>query len=439
MYGDGGRAGEGRGTAPEASTSQGAQQPPNYCGGPHPANQPPPHPQHFQHSSEGGWGYGGHPQAHYGGQGMQHYAYPYPPHAQVGPAPGGYHHQGWQYGQYGGYNAQQQAYGYPSHPAQWSGGWQHHPVAPQHYGGSGQRPQPSVEKRADRGSAPASSVQDPSPPVVLECKNCQRTFKHKSQLAAHLSTHQICGYKGCTFSATEKVLKEHRERVHFKTKPQASAPKPAASPEDEEELRAYLAERRANYPTRENLKRKLEEEQKRSELGQLEPNGERSKRMKRLKEVLQTQKKMGVAKIAGTDKIGKTMVASPARGMAKEDETPQGKAKGKKPKEAKGASLVPDYSDTDTGEDEEVGGGRSQEKKAGAEAGARGAAGKPQKRRNNGTPAKGRKNQNKRKPGQNKEESLISKLLAKSIRKEKSHILQCFRFLVKTKFKMAFT
>ena len=44
-----------------------------------------------------------------------------------------------------------------------------------------------------------------------------------------------------------------------------------------------------------------------------------------------------------------------------------------------------------------------------------------------------------RKPGQNKEESLVSKLLAKSIRKEKSHILQCFRFLVKTKFKMAFT
>ena len=377
MYGDGGRTGEGRGTAPEASTSQGAQQPPNYYGGPPPANQPPPHPQHFQHSSEGGWGYGGHPQAHYGGQGMQHYAYPYPPHAQVGPAPGGYHHQGWQYGQYGGYNAQQQAYGYPSHPAQWSCGWQHHPVAPQHYGGSGQRPQPSVEKRADRGSAPASSVQDPSPPAVLECKNCQRTFKHKSQLAAHLSTHQICGYKGCTFSATEKVLKEHRERVHFKTKPQASAPKPAASPEDEEELRAYLAERRANYPTRENLKRKLEEEQKRSELGQLEPNGERSKRMKRLKEVLQTQKKMGVAKIAGTDKIGKTMVASPARGMAKEDETPQGKAKGKKPKEAKGASLVPDYSDTDTGEDEEVGGGGGKRRKLGRRRGRGGQQGSP--------------------------------------------------------------
>ena len=48
---------------------------------------------------------------------------------------------------------------------------------------------------------------------MQECKNCDRTFKHKSQLTAHLAMHKVCSYEGCTFSAIPKVLREHVEKV----------------------------------------------------------------------------------------------------------------------------------------------------------------------------------------------------------------------------------
>jgi len=239
---------------------------------------------------------------------------------------------------------------------------------------------------------------------TLECKNCQKVFKQPSQLAAHLSMHQVCGHDGCTFSAIPKVLKEHREQVHFKSQNKSPSKKKVVCLESEEEIKAYLAERRANYPSGENVRKKRELENKRKAIGQLEPDSAKSKRMKRLKEVLQTQKNMGVAKIAGTDKIGKVLVS----------ENSGADQVGKGGKEE--VSLVP-YSPSDSEDGEEA------------------------KQRGKGPP-KAKKNQNRNQGRQHikkKEVSLVSKLLSKSIRKEKSHILQCFRFLVKTKFKMAFS
>jgi len=242
----------------------------------------------------------------------------------------------------------------------------------------------------------------------LECKTCEKTFKHRNQLKAHLSMHEVCGYKGCTFSAIPKVLKSHREKEHFdsagKSSLGAKAKAAAASLESAEEVRAYIAERRANYPTEANLKRKLEVDGKRQELGQLEPDSARSKRMRRLKEVLQQQKKMGVAKIAGTDRMGaETVVAGADKGRPDDRGAASGGSGGGG--DAQGKSRN--------------GGGRRGDK-------------------NQGGPRKKNAQQQQRHP-RRKEESLVHKLLKSNIRKEKSHILQCFRFLVKTKFKMAFT
>ena len=65
------------------------------------------------------------------------------------------------------------------------------------------------------------------------------------------------------------MLKEHREKEHFKPK-ENSKTKPVCL-ESEEEVQAYLRERRENYPTAANMKRKLEVANVRKELGQLEP------------------------------------------------------------------------------------------------------------------------------------------------------------------------
>ena len=192
---------------------------------------------------------------------------------------------------------------------------------------------------------------------------------------AHLKQHQVCGYQGCTFSAIPKVLKEHREKEHFKPK-ENSKTKPVCL-ESEEEVQAYLRERRENYPTAANMKRKLEVANVRKELGQLEP--EKMQRRKRLKAILETQKKMGVARIAGTDCMQNTHDSPPKQSSAKD----------KSPLPSSG------------------GGGKGDE---------------------------GRRVVNGRKIEKKKEESLVSKLLESSLRKEKSHILQCFRFLVKTRY-----
>ena len=240
-----------------------------------------------------------------------------------------------------------------------------------------------------------------------------------------MSTHQVCGHEGCTFSAIPKVLKEHREREHSQkreekdAKAKVVARKSKAFPaETEEEISAYLAERRANYPTKANLKRKLEMETKRKELGQLEPGasssvqGEKGKRMKRLKEILETQKSMGLAKMAGTEKLGGDLGGNGGKKAAAAAATAPGSA----------LSLVPYSSDSDS-----------------EEAKAKPTERKP-KRGKAASGPKGRRNQNSngRPHHKKKEESLVSKLLAKSVRKEKSHVLQCLRFLVKTEFKMAF-
>ena len=277
---------------------------------------------------------------------------------------------------------------------------------------------PASPSKGGQGPAAEKTAAAPAPPQNLECLACQRTFKHPSQLQAHLSMHQICGYKGCTFSAIPKVLKEHREEVHVKgsEKSKASAVVSAArSAETEEEIRAYLAERRANYPTGENLRLKREREETRQTLGQLDPDGEKGKRMKRLREVLQAQKRLGVAKMAGTDKIGKDLVVG----------------SGKEKVEGEAVSLVPYSSDSES----EGGAGGGGEGKF-----AKGQKKKEAKRLGKERPGpRGRKDQNQGKRQRKPEESLVSKLLSKNIRKEKSHVLQCLRFLVKTKFKMAFS
>lgn len=230
--------------------------------------------------------------------------------------------------------------------------------------------------------------------------------------------HKVCTYEGCTFSAIPKVLREHVEKVHLKTKDKSG---PVLTQESEEELRAYIEERRANYPTDANIKRKLDRDNKRRDIGQLQPDSEKNKRLKRLKEVLKTQRKMGVAKIAGTEKISNVLTEDVVQGDGSKTKVAQDNHQ----------SLVPYSSDSENENQEKC----SEPKEA---------LGKNKSSSSNALQKKGKKKgratAGKEKPQQRprkKEQSLVSKLLSNSIRKEKSHILQCFRFLVKTRFKMA--
>ncbi|KAH9550268.1 hypothetical protein CY35_10G063400 [Sphagnum magellanicum] len=142
-----------------------------------------------------------------------------------------------------------------------------------------------------------------APPVVvlqaksLRCEPCEKTFDVLSQMKAHMSSHVLCDEPSCSFSASGKMVKEHKQMVHGKKNASLSvkAIKDAAlcSKESEDEVRRWREERKRNYPTTSNIKRKAEDRQGRKARGELMDEDARLRRQ-RLKEVLQRQAELGV-------------------------------------------------------------------------------------------------------------------------------------------------
>eukprot|EP00958_Prasinococcus_capsulatus_P016554 scaffold1832_cov362-Prasinococcus_capsulatus_cf.AAC.15 len=142
------------------------------------------------------------------------------------------------------------------------------------------------------------SREDGSPvgPQSLRCEACDKSFTVWSQLQSHLSTHVICGIEGCTFSSSERVLKEHRQQKHGIGGRAAVSVAPLTA-EEKEDIRKWREERRRHYPTESNMKRKAHELQASAVRGELLPPSyeeSRAKRRKRLAEVMEKQRAMGV-------------------------------------------------------------------------------------------------------------------------------------------------
>jgi len=180
-------------------------------------------------------------------------------------------------------------------------------------------------------------------------------------------------------------------------------------------------------------------------LGQLEPDGDRCKRINRLKDVLETQKTLGVSKIAGTDRMPKHLLQS--QNTSKHNDTAVGEANsrggpaaGRESKDANTNSLVPYSSDSDDNgqKESEV---HENVAKASHELPRKQAKVESSPAPSSKAKLRGMKQKQKQKqrPMKKPEKSLVEKLLSDTIRKERSHILQCFRFLVKTDFQMLHT
>lgn len=97
---------------------------------------------------------------------------------------------------------------------------------------------------------------------VFSCDACQKEFNRKETLNAHLGSHVVCSYDGCSFKASRKMLKLHWIQVHASGKMRIKLDTP-------EEIAKWREERKRKYPTVANVEKKKEEEAKRQACGQV--------------------------------------------------------------------------------------------------------------------------------------------------------------------------
>ncbi|KAL2645387.1 hypothetical protein R1flu_012974 [Riccia fluitans] len=353
--------------------------------------------------------------------------------------------------------------GVPSNPRNMFGGRS----AGKGRGGSG-----SVDREPKRSQA-----------VSLRCEPCDRTLTNAQQFAAHKSTHVKCDVKGCSFEASGRVVKEHKQTAHESSSSSAIS-RPGLSKESEEEILRWREERRRNYPTTSSIKRKAVELEARKARGEL-VDEDAKKRRERLKEILARQAELGVpvAELppdyfcddsrsrgkgdnAGggrrdNNRGGKRRYGEQAIGTVKgeRDGPPQKQARILEPNVSSSAEPASGNVEAEEGEKHE----NPQENDAdkieavGSDAGVKGSS--PCKNKKicyyfrRGRCRKGRKceflherSDRPKKPrkdaagrdsagGANKKQaSLLYKLLEPEIRRDKSHLMQSFRFLVNNKF-----
>ena len=116
-------------------------------------------------------------------------------------------------------------------------------------------------------------VLPPPEPEVFYCDPCEKEFKVESQYKSHLATHVQCQSPGCTFSASLRVVKDHIAAAHGD-----GGEKKTFVLETPEEIEKWRAERRKNWPSSNNLKRRQEEAAGQAQRGDARANEPRAKR-----------------------------------------------------------------------------------------------------------------------------------------------------------------
>ncbi|CAM6103892.1 unnamed protein product [Calypogeia fissa] len=136
-------------------------------------------------------------------------------------------------------------------------------------------------------------VRSQSQAGALRCEACDRTFKNAQQFSAHNNTHVKCDVEGCSFEASGRVVKDHKQSAHDNSASDPQVRSKFKSKENEEEISRWIEERRKHYPTAANIKQKAEEMKARKMRGELVDEDAR-KRRERLKEILAKQAELGV-------------------------------------------------------------------------------------------------------------------------------------------------
>lgn len=115
-----------------------------------------------------------------------------------------------------------------------------------------QRNQPQQKKQKQQEKPSTAQKQEEA---TFVCVPCSKSFKTQEAFEIHVEDHEECSHVGCDFSASSGVMKEHR-LLHTPRVQQWMSMTP-------EEIAQWREERKRNWPTEENLKRKREEEAKR--------------------------------------------------------------------------------------------------------------------------------------------------------------------------------
>ncbi|KAL3282865.1 hypothetical protein HHI36_006025 [Cryptolaemus montrouzieri] len=92
---------------------------------------------------------------------------------------------------------------------------------------------------------------------ILSCDTCERDFPTQGLYEKHMTEHRVCGIDECTFTAHEKIIEKHIRMQH--STGLYDKIRNLNTPED---IARWLEERKARYPSRENVeKRYLKQEE----------------------------------------------------------------------------------------------------------------------------------------------------------------------------------
>ncbi|KAJ3325159.1 hypothetical protein HDV06_004916 [Boothiomyces sp. JEL0866] len=156
---------------------------------------------------------------------------------------------------YAGYPYDYSQYYRPDYPQQYVPPPQYAPLEQPYHKGKAQR----GKNKPKRGGTHPQVAARPPPPIKT-CENCDKEFNNITVYEQHMAAHKKCDH--CDFIAIPKVLATHEQDEHG-----INVEIKVPMLNTEEEIAAWIAERKKNYPTKENVKEKNEKFQLKRDRG----------------------------------------------------------------------------------------------------------------------------------------------------------------------------
>ncbi|KAL2917269.1 hypothetical protein HK105_203334 [Polyrhizophydium stewartii] len=100
---------------------------------------------------------------------------------------------------------------------------------------------------------------------AMRCDTCDKSFSNERQMNEHMRSHKKCSL--CDFVGTSKVIAAHKEEEHLDDEAASMYPKVVL--ETPEDIEQWIKARKRNYPTDQNIQKKIEEQSKRQKRGDI--------------------------------------------------------------------------------------------------------------------------------------------------------------------------
>ncbi|XP_071839471.1 uncharacterized protein [Apostichopus japonicus] len=135
-----------------------------------------------------------------------------------------------------------------------------------------------IEQHKSEAKIDAKKSQD----VKFLCDVCQVGFTTKEEESEHRNQHKQCDVEGCRFEGISKVLEIHKQQAH---QPNIPAVKWSR---DTDDVKAWLEERKRNFPTNANITAKKAVEEDKERVGAVLVTKEFGKMRGKKKKIVQT-------------------------------------------------------------------------------------------------------------------------------------------------------